>query len=356
MNIPIQNIYFLLSYSWNRLDFSEEEKVKSDDYKTLLDLLVRSLINELGPIIKEGLDRTYREHEEVISGIKGSIDFSTSLKLRLFNRGKAHCRFDIYTEDILQNRIIKSTLWRLLRMQELNLILKKDVERYYHRLQGIELLDIQSIDFSLVRLHRNNIRYRGILNICQLIFHNITLNEQTGEFLFHDFSRDEKKMALLFEDFVRSFYAKEQEKYKVRREDIRWNFHSTIEAQRLLPKMQTDISLESKNHKLIIETKFYKETLSTNFSSEKIKSNNLYQLYSYLRNIEKDKRHPKNHSADGMLLYPSVGHPLLEQFTFDQHQISIATVDLSVSWRSIHCQLLSLIEGGGGKSQITHKD
>ena len=41
---------------------------------------------------------------------------------------------------------------------------------------------------------------------------------------FRDFTRDGRQMALLFENFVRNFYRQHtKSKYRVHREDIRWN-------------------------------------------------------------------------------------------------------------------------------------
>jgi len=45
--------------------------------------------------------------------------------------------------------------------------------------------------------------------------------------------------------------------------------------------MQTDITLEAIDHKLIIDTKYYGKTLSIYYDTEKFHSNNLYQIYSY---------------------------------------------------------------------------
>ena len=55
---------------------------------------------------------------------------------------------------------------------------------------------------------------------------------------------------------------------------------------------------------MIIDTKYYKETLAVNFNTEKIKSENLYQLFSYLMNVE--SKGGVNQHCEGILLYPTV--------------------------------------------------
>lgn len=48
--------------------------------------------------------------------------------------------------------------------------------------------------------------------------------------------------------------------------------------------METDISLENEEKKIIIDAKYYKETMTVNYDKERIRSSNLYQLFSYLLN------------------------------------------------------------------------
>ena len=45
MVIPIQNIYYLLSYSWDKLEEKNIVRVSPDDYDQLHDLLAKVLIN-----------------------------------------------------------------------------------------------------------------------------------------------------------------------------------------------------------------------------------------------------------------------------------------------------------------------
>ena len=113
-------------------------------------------------------------------------------------------------------------------------------------------------------------------------------------------------MARLFETFVRNFYKIEQSEFTVKGEEIKWKctpegeidrqmlhikWKLTSESEedlRMLPIMQTDISLCSSMRKIIIDTKFYKEAFKAKYAQEKINSNHLYQLFSYLKNQESD--------------------------------------------------------------------
>lgn len=344
MDIPIRNIYFLLSYAWNKLEEAEKMEISADDYKDALNLLARVLVTGSNHLLKKGLDKAYITVTEEYPGVKGKINFKESLNKQLFKQGKAICTYDVFSSNVLHNQILKSVLRRLTKFSELDQKLKKEVWDCYYRFHEVEELDVQLHDFKKVRIHRNNYSYDFLLRVSRLIIENAVLNETDGTFQFRDFTRNEKAMAYLFEEFVRNFYAKEQDRYKVRREDITWDAEALFGGDlSLLPKMQTDITLEANDHKLIIDTKYYKNTLSVHYDTEKFHSNNLYQIHSYLVNLEKDGSNPNNANCDGMLLYPTVQKEIDNSFQMGTHKIRVATVDLSQEWSFINDRLLNLI-------------
>ena len=59
MAIPIENIYFLLCYAWNKLDEKERVDVSIDDKTELLDLFAKVLITSSKLLLKRGIDKSY---------------------------------------------------------------------------------------------------------------------------------------------------------------------------------------------------------------------------------------------------------------------------------------------------------
>src|SRR5262249_4596209 len=119
-----------------------------------------------------------------------------------------------------------------------------------------------------------------------------------------------------------------------------------------LPAMHTDITLRSKSRIIIIDTKFYREALVENkFGDKKVRSDHLYQLFSYLKNI---KSQPGNEcSAEGILLYPAVSRSIDLAFNIGGHQLRVRTLRLDRPWQQIHaelCSLLSPCQGGQPRS------
>ncbi len=343
MKIPIQNIYYLLCYAWDKLEEGKKIEVSSSDYNDSINLLGRVFVNGCQLLFKRGFERNYLELKEEYVGIKGKIDFKESLNKNLFSQGRSICHFDNFDVDILQNQILKATLLRISKISTIDKELRKDVRSSYWRFGIVRDINLELSLYYQVRIHRNNSFYELLLKISKLILENTVLDEKTGKYHFKEFFGSEKAMANLFESFVRNFYKKEQSQYRVCQEDIKWDAKEIDGASKeKLPKMQTDITLESGDRKIIIDTKYYVEALVSRFDSEKFRSGNLYQLYSYLRNIESKAGHPLNPVCEGVLLYPTVENSLDEKFRMGSHVLRIKTVDLNKNWKNIKMELLSI--------------
>lgn len=105
--------------------------------------------------------------------------------------------------------------------------------------------------------------------------------------------------------------------------------------------METDISLENEEQKIIIDAKYYRETMTTNYDKERIKSSKLYQLFSYLLNQQDGSE--KTKKATGIFLYPTVEKDYDLNFKYNDHKIQIRTINLDTNWRNISTRLKKII-------------
>lgn len=344
MHIPIQNIYYLLCYAWNKLDEGDVVTVQSIKSPEMVDLFARVLIGGTTHLMKRGLDRGYVLHNEDRNTLRGKIDFNASLKRNLLTQGKAHCHFDELHYNILHNQILKSTIRHLILVKKLNPEYKENLIGIYRRLHGINEITLSKNAFRSVQLNRNNYFYDFLLKVCELIFENLYVTESNGEYKFKDFTREPSQMRILFESFVRNFFKLELEGCSVGREDIQWQAEELIPgAKQLLPKMQTDISIETRDRKIIIDTKFSHTAFQSNRDfKQSLKSLYLYQLFAYLINIE--SKGGLNCNCEGILLYPTVEKELDLIYEIQGHKVSIKTINLNQPWQGIHKDLLSIID------------
>jgi len=341
MQIPIQNIYYLLCYAWNKLEESEIVNVNEIDSTELIDLFAKVLSNRCSRLLKQGLDRYYVEHEDVIMGIKGKFNFSATIKQNVLPLSKTACIYDEFDYDILHNQILKTTIGKLLRTKNLDSSIKDELYKVYLKLPPISEIVIRKAMFNQIRLHRNNYHYDFILKVCQIVNENLFIDESKGNYKFKDFTREEKAMARLFEAFVRNFYKIETD-FSVSSDSIKWQFESdNAEDLDMLPAMLTDITLQGKNQKIIIDTKYYKEAFQTRYDKQKINSSNLYQLFSYLKNQEMDSEITLN--CEGILLYPSIQNDFVHSFKYENHKIRIMAINLNQDWQKIRTDLLKIV-------------
>ena len=340
--IPIQNIYYLLCYAWNRLQEGSIGAVEPTEETSLVDLFAKVLIGGVSHLLKRGLDRGYVHQNEDTGRLRGKIQFQRSLTYILLRAPKANCEYDELNHNVLHNRILKETIRLLISAIDLDSELKDRLVGLYRRLHEVEHVTLSSHVFRQVQLYRNNQFYDFLMRICDLIFSNLLPTEHQGKSKFRDFIRDESQMRLLFEGFVRNFYKIEQSQFSVGRENIAWKGVALDEAsQGFLPIMQTDISMTSAGRKVVIDCKFYREALQLHYGHQSIHSENLNQLMVYLKNLEDDGI---NKHCEGILLYPTVEEDLDLRHQIWDHKVSVHTVNLNQDWRLIHKRLLDVID------------
>lgn len=339
MDIPIQNIYFLLCYAWDKLEEKEVVNVNAEDFRDIYDLFGKVLVNGCSYLLRRGFDRNYVGHDEIITGIRGKLLFADSLKLNLFRKGHAYCEFDDFSHNVIHNQIIKATIRTLLINKAVSESIRNDLHHVHSKFHGIDEIKLSKLHFNKVRLHRNNYFYDLLIKICRIIYDNLLVTESAGDYKFKDFVREPRKMNIVFEKFVHNFYKLHFPDFRVKRDTIIWKLKAASESgMSLLPQMQTDISIYQPDKVLIIDTKFYHQTLAYNYNKESIHSPNLYQLSAYLQNFESDGR-----KVDGMLLYPVVDKEINEDFSDVNHKVMIRTINLDQNWRLIDKRLREIL-------------
>jgi 5-methylcytosine-specific restriction enzyme subunit McrC len=347
--IPVRNAWYILLYAWDMAQWRGRWPTAAEGGPKLLGLLARILSAATRDLLKRQLGRAHTVHRETIRGIRGRIDLAGSLKRLTFERAEAQCVFPELSVDTPKNRILRATLHRLAADPRLKHVkaeeeagLRHELRTLVRAMEGVLLVPISATDFSRLQLGRNDRDYALPIAICALIRRLEMPTEDVGDHAFTALLRDEITFHLLFERFVRNFYRLTLEGYEVGRENLYWNDELGCS---LVPSMQTDITIVEKRppfRRLIIDTKYSIKTLEAPpHGGPKFKSENLYQLYAYLRTQE--HRSDAYRCAEGMLLYPTTGGDLNEAMIVQGHRMRVATVDLSREWEAIEARLLALV-------------
>jgi 5-methylcytosine-specific restriction enzyme subunit McrC len=341
--IPIQNIYYLLCYSWNKLEEKDIVQVTDIDSTNILDLFAKVLIQGVKHLFKRGLDRGYIPDEDQTKCLRGKICFGPTYKKNLMSKAQVHCEFDEFNHNVLHNKILKSTIGLLISYDGLHKDLQNELLGMFRKMQQINDIELNSSVFSRVQLYRNNAFYDFLIKICEIVYENLLISEEVGKSKFRDFLRDERKMAKVFENFVRNFYRLEVPGCKVKSEVISWDAILLDEfSKSYLPKMVTDVSIEFDDFKVVIEAKYYKQALLEHYGTEKYRSVHFYQLFSYLKNLE--AKGGLNSNCSGILLYPTAfSDPIGGGMMLNGHKVMVRTINLNQDWKLIHKDLIELL-------------
>lgn len=197
--IPKISFFNMVKYALHLPELKPEEFELSekDNY---YDILVLFLFELLEKIFQRGLNSGYKKYEENITTIKGKILFKENLNWNYNRPDKIYCSFSEMSQDILENRIIKYTIYYLSQCYFIDESINAKLLHYYKLLDQISLETITPENFSNIEYTPINEHYRTILTICELLLKDSSIDEENiGEKTAISFLID---MNRLFEKFV----------------------------------------------------------------------------------------------------------------------------------------------------------
>lgn len=341
-SILINNIYHMLAYAFQTLNQEKYEDLAVESFDEMYDLLAAILAKGIGLQLKQGLYREYINCQEELPVMRGKINMSGTIKNRLAHKRVLACEFDELSENNLYNQILKTTVMLLLRNAKVKTKYKDDLKKEMLFFANVDVLDPVLIKWSAIRFQRNNQTYRMLISICQLIVEGMLITTEAGEYRLASFV-DEQRMCRLYEKFILEYYSRHYPELNVSAAQISWDVDDGIRT--MLPVMQSDIHLQKDNTVLIIDAKYYSHTTQTRFDKHTLHSNNMYQIFTYVKNRDYEFG-DKEHKVSGMLLYAKTEEEIQPDNVYQMHgnQISVRTLDLNLPFTEIAGQLNSIVE------------
>lgn len=188
-SIPIQNVYYLLCYAWNRLEQAAIADTGNLPTTKLADLFATVLCSGIDHLARRGLEKCFDTQHETLSGIRGRIDFAGSLRKNSFIQGKAVCVFDELSLNTIANGIIKTTVEQLLKYGELDRELRARLRAVARSLRDIKEIKLTSALFSKVQVSSNRAFYSFLLDVCEFVYNSWLVDEENGDRKFRDLSQ-----------------------------------------------------------------------------------------------------------------------------------------------------------------------
>ena len=344
--IRIQNIYYMLSYAFQVLSEQGYREIATEEFENTAELCAAILIRGTKMQLKRGLGREYLPRTEILSGIRGKMDLTQSLKSQTYLKKQMVCTFDEFTIDSGMNRILKSTLVLLLK-GDISKKRKKEIRSLLVYFADVEVVDLHTVDWN-IRYNRNNQTYRMLISVCYLVVKGLLQTQSDGSVKLMNFL-DEQRMCRLYEKFILEYYRKEWPQLTANASQIPWALDDGIGA--MLPVMQSDIMLTNRagDRVLIIDAKYYSHTTQVQYDAHTLHSNNLYQIFTYVKNKDAELQRQMRgvpYCVSGMLLYAQTDEAVQPSSTclMSGNKIQVMTLDLNQEFSGIRRQLDGIAE------------
>ena len=332
-SIFIKNIYYMLAYAFHTLNQGEFDQIAAEEFDNIHNLFAAILEKGIGRLLKQGLYREYICQKDNIPVLRGKIDIAGSIQNKIAKKPLISCEYDTLSEDNLLNQILKTTVNILIRHGNVEGQYKDTLKKELLFFSDIDIIEPRMIHWSAIRFQRNNATYRILISLCQLLLEGMLLTTDDGEYRLAEYV-DDQQMSRLYEKFILEYYVKERPELKAAASQIPWALEEGTGT--FLPSMQTDIMLTKGNRTLIIDAKYYSRTMQVQYDRYSIHSNNLYQIFTYVKN--KDSEYSdKKHDVAGMLLYAQTDEAIQpdEKYKISGNWISVSTLDLNKDFSNI---------------------
>ena len=335
--IRIQNIYYMLSYAFQVLNEQGYKQIATEEFENVAELCSAILIKGVTSQIKRGLGKEYVEQTDSLASLRGKINISASVKGRTLLNKRMICSYDEFSVNSYMNRILRTTMETLIK-SNISKNRKKQIRKLLIYFAEVEPLERERINWKL-QYNKNNQTYQMLISVCYLILKGLLQTTTDGNTKLMDFL-DEQRMCRLYEKFILEYYRKEHKEIKASASQIPWDLDDGYSE--MLPIMQSDIILKSVDKTLVIDAKYYAHTTQSQYSTNTLHSGNLYQIFTYVKNLDTNK----SGNVAGMLLYAKTDEIVLpnNDYKMGGNQISVKTLNLDCEFAEIKIQLDGIVQ------------
>ena len=343
----------MLAYAFKVLRQSNYSNVATEDFENIHNLLAAILSKGISQQLKQGLYREYIDNSDDLNVLRGKLNIAGTIKSQIQHKRVLSCEYDELSEDNIFNQILKLTATILIKNCNVDAEYKSELKKLMLFFTGVSDITVSNIMWSTLWFQRNNQSYKMLMNICYLVIDGLLLSTQDGEYSMADFI-DDQHMHSLYESFIREYYRYHYgNEVSVSASFVDWDVPEGSEGIELLPKMKTDITLQKGDKTLIVDAKYYSRTMQHHFDSNTFHSANMYQIYTYVKNF--DKNHTGN--VSGMLLYARTDEAIQpdNEYMIGGNKIGIKTLDLNCDFKLIAAQLDAIAEQFFGVHELRNE-
>jgi 5-methylcytosine-specific restriction enzyme subunit McrC len=197
--IPLRSVLFLVSYACGLAKWSDAQAEFAPDAEPVefLALMLARLVEQA---TRRGLLNGYRSEEEALSAPRGRILFDEQLRRRAGIAPPIEVRHDLFTPDVLENRLLLAALETMRRFPHRAPATRRELARAEQLLGGVRRVWFPPSAVPDVRFTQLNAHYQPAVTLATLVLRSASLELGTGGARGTAFLIDMNKV---FEVFVR---------------------------------------------------------------------------------------------------------------------------------------------------------
>ena len=150
------------------------------DADALPDILALALSRHARRAFSRGLLHGYREEEDALHTVRGRVQFSEMIRRRFGAPPPVDVRYDEFTDDILENRLVKAAAARLAATRLRSRAARRGLGRIAATLDNVSLAEFRAKDPPQPRFDRLNEHYRGVVSLSRLILRLSAFESRRG--------------------------------------------------------------------------------------------------------------------------------------------------------------------------------
>ena len=166
---------------------------------TLPDALALALGNAARRAFTRGLLHGYRAREEALQTVRGSIRFADQIRSRYGIAPPVEVRYNEFTDDILENRLVKAAAYRIGRLPLRSAQARRGLGWIAGMLDNVSYVEFSPSSVPPVTMNRLNDHYSDVIALSRLILRHGAFESERGGIRASGFLMD---MNVVFQEFV----------------------------------------------------------------------------------------------------------------------------------------------------------
>ncbi len=196
--IGIPQLLSLACYAMGKVKFQQEDFDFPDEY-ALPDVLASALAVQARRAFSRGLLHGYITEEEALYTVRGRIRFDDQIRRRFGVPLPVEVRYDEFTDDIPENRLVKAAAYRLGRMRLRSAKARIGLGWIAGILDNVSLVEFPRSGVPALTFDRLNEHYQGVVELSRLILRHSAFESNRGQVRASGFLVD---MNVLFQEFL----------------------------------------------------------------------------------------------------------------------------------------------------------